>query len=128
LNKNYHPDGFVPMQNASVTAPVEGFSFMPKGDGVSLNNMAHPINPDSLETIEIELPDDCKIKEKMVEMSQDEYDTLMRFKENHMRLFKNWVDGIKAPLTHAEAEELIAAHNGLTFSAIRAVERAHGIV
>ena len=33
-----------------------------------------------------------------------------------------------SPMSHDKAEELMAAHTGLTFAAIRAVERAHGIV
>lgn len=73
----------------------------------------------------------------MVQMTQEEYDTLMSFKENHMKLFKNWVDGIKAPLPEDEIAKLFGVLNGTLnldtniyklIDAVRIVEKAHGIV
>ena len=88
-DKNYHPDGFVPMNppeqkwSDEVRALERGIAFFeelrsnghtgvvttgasvkpnsPVG-GVSLMNISHPFNPDSLEQIEIEIPDDCIIR------------------------------------------------------------------
>jgi hypothetical protein len=73
----------------------------------------------------------------MVQMTQEEYDTLMTFKENHMRLFKNWVDSIRVPLTEEQIAELFGVMNGTLnlntniyklIDAVRKVEKAHGIV
>ena len=89
-DKHFHPDGFVPMQNASANQEVEGFSRMPRN------------------------------------YSNDPEDMLVGFAGTGLSKPETLKVTLKA-MTHAEAEELIAAHQGLTFAAIRAVERFHGI-
>ena len=107
-DKNYHPDGFVPMK---LTVPAtEGFGFMPVGDGVSLNNMAHPINPNSLETVEIEFPD-----------------SISDFKPK-------WEVREQTPLTNELIRDIQAmchlknvGYDTFIMRFARAIERAHGI-
>jgi len=77
-DKDYHPDGFVPM--SMTVTPLEEFTFMPNGNGL----------------FTLTVPAQGQVFQK--------------------------------PMSHDQAEELIAAHQGLTFTAIRAVERAHGII
>jgi hypothetical protein len=120
-DKDYHPDGFLPMQNAS----MEGFTQMPKGkmsddiaafekglaffsalkadkigDGVTLTNIAHPINPDSIETIEIELP-------------EVQYEFNKAFTQEQL-----W------PIVN----EFFGKDMEIYYDFARAVERAHGII
>lgn len=85
-NDNYHPDGFVPMQNAS----VDGFNTMPK------NKLIEDI---------------AALERGLAFMHELKEEKTIKTK----------------PMSFTEAEELIAANQGLTFAAIRAVERFHGI-
>lgn len=89
-DKHYHPDGFVPVQNAS----MEGFTQMPKG----------------------KMSDDIAALERGIAF----FDALKVDKAFHPKEL--------SPMSHDKAEEIMASHQGLTFAAIRAVERAHGIV
>jgi len=88
-DKDYHPDGFVPMQNASANQEVEGFSTMRSDIAVLKKGIAF-------------------------------FDALKVDKAFHPKEL--------SPMSHDKAEELMASHQGLTFAAIRAVERAHGII
>ena len=118
-DKNYHPDGFVPMQTElfddfkAMERGIEFFADLKSGAGNTVPSGAGAT----------------------VQMSQSEYDALMRFKENHMRLFKNWVDGIRTPLTDELIKDIQAmchlknvGYDTFIMRFARSVERAHGIV
>jgi hypothetical protein len=108
-DKNYYPDGFA---GTGVT-PVEGFSVMPTGSQVESG------------------------AGQMISMPMAQYETLMAFKKNHMRLFKDWVDSVRVPLTEEQICEIFNIKNGTlntnanifkVIDAVRKVEKVHGIV
>lgn len=114
-----------PVDNEHVAPGAEKFS-EPTGDGVALTNAPHPtsgesveegadVNPDSLETVEVEVPP--TLEERVVALEKAVAGLASHDQTNHPH-FKDWLQGIerrfqaakKAALEsdHVEADQKIA--------------------